>query len=118
MRTIIIIRPHGPIEFRTIPQDVVPLETLQTAVGGYIEVVRIKDEKIMIVNEEGKLNGSSYNELASLFYADAHPHDPDVIFGTAVIAAENGEEIEGLPEDLVDEIVSDLEENGVEVTRT
>lgn len=115
MKYIIIIRARDSIEFKTIPEDIVSLETLQSAVGGYIEVVRLKDEKIMILNEDGKLNGSSYNEIASLLYLDAHPRDPDVIFGDVVIAAENGEEIEGLPEDIVDEIIRDLEDSGMEV---
>lgn len=37
------------------------LEALQGIVGGYIEVVAVGGEVLMICNEEGKLNGLEYN---------------------------------------------------------
>jgi hypothetical protein len=47
----------------------ISLKTLQTAVGGYIEVVRLhtvtKDRALMIANEEGVLDNLSLNILAS-----------------------------------------------------
>lgn len=42
------------------------LKTLQGLVGGYIEVVRLPEEQILICNEEGLLNNLPYNLSASL----------------------------------------------------
>lgn len=41
------------------------LDELKRFVGGFIEIVRINDKQIMVVNEEGKLNGLPYNSLAT-----------------------------------------------------
>lgn len=41
------------------------LEELQGFVGGYIEIVRIDDERLMVVNEEGKLNDLPINSIAT-----------------------------------------------------
>ena len=42
------------------------LEELKEIVGGYIEIVRLNKNEIMIVNEEGKLNNLPYNDNATL----------------------------------------------------
>lgn len=41
------------------------LEELQTIVGGHIEIVQLGDERIMVVNEEGKLNRLPVNVKAT-----------------------------------------------------
>ena len=41
------------------------LEELQSIVGGYIEVIRLPDERILIVNEEGRLRNLPPNPAAS-----------------------------------------------------
>lgn len=41
------------------------LEELQGFVGGHIEIVRIDDERLMVVNEEGKLNELPINSIAT-----------------------------------------------------
>lgn len=41
------------------------LEQKQNAVGGYIQVIRISDTKVMVVNEEGLLYSLPHNERAS-----------------------------------------------------
>ena len=41
------------------------LETLQTAVGGYIEVIHLKNGQDMIVNEEGLLHKLPVNLKAT-----------------------------------------------------
>ena len=38
---------------------------LQEIVGGYIEIVFTKDDQLMVVNDEGKLNGLPINEEAT-----------------------------------------------------
>ncbi len=42
------------------------LNELQGFVGGYIEVVGLDDGKLMVVNEEGKINGLCINSEATL----------------------------------------------------
>lgn len=41
------------------------LEELQGMVGGYIEVISTPDNRLMIMNEEGKLKGLPYNSKAT-----------------------------------------------------
>lgn len=41
------------------------LKEMQHHVGGYIEIVRLKKDKVMVVNEEGLLMGLPDNSLAS-----------------------------------------------------
>lgn len=58
------------------------LKEMQTAVGGYIENVYLDDGKIMVVNEEGKLNNLPVNAVATELY-----NNPlDVIVGDVLVA--------------------------------
>lgn len=61
------------------------LEEVQRLVDGYIEVVRLTSDQIMIVNEEGKFC-KKYNPIASGI-ADLHHalRNEDYISGDAVI---------------------------------
>lgn len=70
------------------------LKELQQMVEGYIEVVMgvYEDNVIghMIINEEGKLKGLPYNELATASFRLAHEtlygvSTPDYIVGNAVV---------------------------------
>lgn len=58
------------------------LDTLKSLVGGYIEVVSMEDNIILICNEEGKMQGLPPN--FSMGY--------DVIVGTAVFVSFDGKE--------------------------
>lgn len=58
------------------------LATFQSLVGGYIEVVRVTPEILMICNEEGKLQGLPPNFSTGR----------DVIAGTVVFVAFDGSE--------------------------
>lgn len=62
------------------------LEELQGYVGGYIEAVSTKDERTLIVNEEGKINGLEINSKATDIYG-YYLHD--VIVGDAVLINNN-----------------------------
>lgn len=63
------------------------LENMQKAVGGYIEAVRISDDIVMWVNEEGKLNdltpNFNLNGVGDLLL--------DVVVGDVVITGTNEE---------------------------
>lgn len=77
-----------------------PLETLQETVGGPIEVVpthleaawarEAVDSIILVVNEEGRLQGKAHNPAASALT----PAFPDIV-GTAVLLVAKGEEMMG-----------------------
>lgn len=66
------------------------LANLQKTVDGYIEIVPVTDNMVMIVDEEGKLKGKAIN----------FPIAGDIIVGTAVFAGfggEDGEELVDVP---------------------
>ncbi len=44
------------------------LEEMQRIVGGYIEVLNLNDGRLMVVNEEGKLEGLDLNITATYLY--------------------------------------------------
>lgn len=44
------------------------LKELQNFVGGYIEVIYLNDKMLMVVNENGKLQGLSPNLIATIIY--------------------------------------------------
>ena len=61
------------------------LKEAQTAVGGYIEVVHLDDNMIMIINEEGKF-GLPCNEIATAIAHQYHAiRFDDYICGDVVI---------------------------------
>lgn len=62
------------------------LETLQKAVGGYIEMVETKDGDIMVINEEGKIENLPVNPFATELYKYG---SDDPIMGDVVIAKRN-----------------------------
>ena len=67
------------------------LKELQEMVGGYIEVVyNLPDNKIMIVNEEGKLGGEPFNFFATnLALYNRSIATDDCIVGNAVVLNSN-----------------------------
>jgi hypothetical protein len=67
------------------------LEELQTFVCGFIEVVNTKDGRIMVINEEGKLNDLPVNFKASELYEYSKF---DFIVGDVLLCKSN--EIKGL----------------------
>ena len=63
------------------------LSDAQKFVGGWVEVVRVKDG-ILIIDEEGKLKDKPVNEVASKMYADKYG-DEDIIVGDAIYIPNN-----------------------------
>ena len=62
------------------------LTELQKIVGGFIEIVKTKDGKTMVINEEGKVNDLPINQKASELY----PYNEfDFIVGDVLICNEN-----------------------------
>ena len=67
------------------------LKAEQEAVGGYIEVLPLDNEKLLICNEEGKLNGMQGNRRIG----------NDVIAGPFFIVGEDGDEFRSLTDEEV-----------------
>lgn len=82
---VMVMEPEGVWEEKVIPNT---LEALQELVGGYIEAIRIHNELIVIVDEEGKLKNKQTN-----MYLPG-----DRLVGTVVVVGENGEEFADCPE--------------------
>lgn len=57
------------------------LQELQEHVEGYIEVVHLRDGRLMWINEEGKLWGFALNKQATELWGSPH----DVIVGPALV---------------------------------
>ena len=66
------------------------LEEMQVAIGGYIEIVRLFENYILVCNEEGKIKQKEPT-LMLMF-----PNGEEFIAGTCFICKDNGEEFEGL----------------------
>lgn len=66
------------------------LENLQRTVGGYIESVHLRDDVVILCDEEGKLKNWDPNI--------PNPHNKhDILVGTIVVLGVDGEEFTDLP---------------------
>lgn len=88
---VLVKEPGKEAELREIPNT---LEALQGIVGGYIETVWLRDNCVLVCNEEGKLQGLPPNFLLM----------GDLIVGTAVLAGVDGEEFCSLTDEQVQRI--------------
>lgn len=80
-----IIKSTGEtVEVQPKNNEYFSLEEMQEIVGGYIEFVYLPDDKIMVVNEEGKIHNLPMNDVASVYVA---PYD--YIAGNALICKNN-----------------------------
>lgn len=62
------------------------LEEVQRLVGGYIEIVNLGGEDVMVVDEEGKLKGKPVNTVATIIAHMRHAiHHNDCIVGDVLI---------------------------------
>lgn len=64
------------------------LKEMQHYVGGYIEIVYLQNNLIMVINEEGRLLGLPRNEKATKL-ANFHLDFDDYIAGDVVICSNN-----------------------------
>jgi len=83
----ILIKSNGE-ETNVLPKNKTDfkLDELQNYVGGIIEIVRTKDNKMMVMNEEGKINELPINKKATNLYVHS---DFDFIVGDVLICSEN-----------------------------
>lgn len=64
------------------------LEQLQKIVGGYIDMLGVGGDEIMVFNDEGKLMGLPYNREATEIYRKAFQTD-DFIVGDVLVCKDN-----------------------------
>ena len=72
---------------REISPKTFSLEELQAIVGGYIELVKLTDDVVMIVDEEGKFKDYPMNYAATALWAKCHPGYSDWIAGDVVVCS-------------------------------
>lgn len=60
------------------------LGELQTIVGGYVEIVTLPNDQLMVVDEEGKIKQKKINVRATQLIA-ATIHNGDIIVGDALV---------------------------------
>lgn len=65
------------------------LEELQSFVDGYIEVAFLDKERVIVINEEGKIKNLPYNENATAEYNKVMRCRADYIAGDALICKHN-----------------------------
>jgi hypothetical protein len=62
------------------------LSQLQQIVGGYIEIIPLrKRERLMVLNEEGKLDGLPRNDKATELWEEEYGEGTDIIVGNVLI---------------------------------
>lgn len=74
-------RPRGT----DLNPDTFQLEQMQDIVGGYIEIVRLTEDVLMVVNEEGKCEGLPYNKEATALFRKCFPKSGDFIVGNVLV---------------------------------
>ena len=66
------------------------LEELQEYVGGYIEIIRLTDKYLMVVNEEGRLLDLPFNsEATDIARQHKAIYPNDMIVGNALVVEES-----------------------------
>lgn len=78
---IVEVEPDNGLDFS--------LEELQSFVDGYIEIAYLDNERVIVINEEGKINNLPYNENATAEYNRAMRCRADYIAGDALICKHN-----------------------------
>lgn len=65
------------------------LSELQEIVGGYIEIVNLRDGRMMVLNEEGKMYGLAINNNATKIFNKGFSYAYDVIVGDVLVTEPN-----------------------------
>ena len=82
-----IYKSNGEVQERTFSKENISLREMQEVVGGYIEFLYLKNNLVMIVNEEGKIIGLPFNANASQLLKDNNIND--VIVGDVLVVNQN-----------------------------
>jgi hypothetical protein len=88
--------------------DSIELETLQKAVGGWVQAIGLRPDLTMWMNEEGKMNGLSHNPVGQSLWDNVYGKETDYIVGDVVFTGGTDDDGETLP--LGDDLVKRLRE--------
>jgi hypothetical protein len=78
---MLVIRTNG--KFELVEND--SLESIQAAVGGYIDTISLNHNSLMYVHDEGRLVGDSPNWLATELLRAMRPNYTLPVMGDAVV---------------------------------
>lgn len=83
----VVVKTDGTFD-ALLPKNnkVFTLEELKSVVGGYIEIVPLDEDYLMVINEEGKLLNLPINEGATRYYRKSRNTD-DFIVGNVLICS-------------------------------
>lgn len=80
----VVYKSNGKVEDRVFSKKNVTLKEMQEIVGGYIEFVYLlKDNLVMVVNEEGKITGLPFNAKATQLVKECNIND--IIVGDVLV---------------------------------
>jgi hypothetical protein len=81
-----LIKTDGSVQtIKPLNNETFSLQELQGFVGGYIEIISLKDNTYMVLNEEGKLEGLPINDVATNIWVKNFGQT-DYIVGNVLIA--------------------------------
>ena len=103
MKKVVKISTNKPMEILDLDAPAGSLKVLQEAVGGYVQVVDLKENLSLWCNEEGKMLGLPANHFATIMW-EKRFGKTDVIVGNAVFTG--GTDSEGETLGLTDEQIA------------
>lgn len=107
---VLIKKPNCLPTVKTIPNT---LEALQSIVDGYIEVVDVRKNVVLICNEEGKILSKYQNKPNIMITVSGDV--VDIIKGTAVVCGQDGEDLDDIDHNIIADIYAELCEDKLEV---
>lgn len=104
MKLAIQIKTTGEVVDLDLSDD--SLQTLQTAVGGWVQAIDLDESLTMWLNEESKLIGLPHNPYAQFAWDKSFGAQTDYIMGDTVFTGGTDDEGEtlGLDQDTADQI--------------
>lgn len=82
-----VYKSNGKIEDKSFSKKNITLKKMQEVVGGYIEFLYLKDNLVMVVNEEGKMVGLPFNPRATQLIKENNIND--IIVGDVLVINKN-----------------------------
>ena len=82
-----IYKSNGEVQERTFSKENISLKDMQEVVGGFIEFLYLKNNLVMVVNEDGKIVGLPYNARATKLIKENNIND--IIVGDVLVINKN-----------------------------
>jgi hypothetical protein len=93
--------------------DSIELETLQKAVGGWVQAIGLRPDLTLWLNEESKLLGLPHNQIGQAFWDNVYGEGTDYITGDVVFTGGTDEDGETLA--LSDDIAEAVKRRASEI---